>query len=147
MMNKKTAMAMIEMAKKEAGIVFIHYNGMHSGGLYSSSTPRIMLYLTKYPGYYGSEAYDQTVMQKYLDKVEYCEDFLKITVNHLCRSDKDRLDHAGNAEVVEVNYKSGRDNHDIKMMTANVDSYEWGGINHYARTLLIPYENIMKVSY
>lgn len=90
-MKVSTIKSMLAAAKKN-GHAEIVYNGMSSGGLYSSSSCRVPVFLTKYPvaNYtFDDEAFREclkTVGKKpedFLDTVEVCDGFIKVTLNHL----------------------------------------------------------------
>ena len=127
-MNKATINEMLKLAKKN-GICTIYYAGMNSGGLYSSRSPDIQLYLTRYPSDFTEKHGKYVKLDKYLDKVTMHNGFIEVNI--------------GTIYVAE----RGSDN--------AVESYryvdEWGqhkvDFLRHSGTYLIPFENIIAITY
>lgn len=91
-MDKKTINAMLKAAKTN-GVAEIVYTGMNSGGLYSSSSASLCVYLTRYPYTGDDEArkfaevladYDKKLKPSdFLDTVSVKDGFIVVTINHL----------------------------------------------------------------
>lgn len=90
-MTADTIKAMVKRAY-ENGICKIVFDGVQSGGLYSSSSESVLLYLSKYPGekkcYQVLEKDARIKMDDHLDKVEVKEGFIEITLNSLAQAEK-----------------------------------------------------------
>ena len=127
-MNKATLNEMLKLAKKN-GICTIYYAGMSSGGLYSSRSSSIQLYLTRYPSDFSEKHSTHVDLDKYLDKVTVHNGFIEVNI--------------GTIYVAE----RGSDN--------AVESYryvdEWGSHKvdflRSSGTYLIPFENIIAITY
>lgn len=91
-MDKKTINAMLKAAKTN-GVAEIVYTGMNSGGLYSSSSASLCVYLTRYPNTGNDEDrkfaevladYDKKLKPSdFLDTVSVKDGFIVVTINHL----------------------------------------------------------------
>ena len=91
-MDKKTINAMLNVAKTN-GVAEIVYTGMNSGGLYSSSSSSLRVYLTRYPKTGDDDArifaevladYDKKLKPSdFLDTVSVKDGFIVVTINHL----------------------------------------------------------------
>lgn len=127
-MNKATVNEMLNLAKK-SGICQIYYAGTNSGGLYSSRSPVITLYLTRYPTEFTEMHGKHLKLDKYLDKVTVHDGFIEVNIGTLHKVDDD------SDKVVEhYTYGDG-----------------WGKYEHYfcrlSKTILIPFENILSIAY
>lgn len=101
-MNYQTVKAMVQEAY-DSGVAVIHFSGMNSGGLASSSDNSLTLFLNRYPELTderepqsrckemaaalkaGNKKFN---IKKFFDSIEVKEGYLKVTINHLIRQDE-----------------------------------------------------------
>ena len=173
-MNKQVMEAMLAEAKKN-GVAEIVYTGTTSGGLYSSSSARIPVFLTRYPigkGVGNLEAFKECLKsinkkfkpEDFLDTVEVKDGFIKVTINHLqyvSNDDMDKQDDAMtgsfDAERYERTYR--RATTEVNAARRYERTYQRAAtaVNHYSftgwrdhggeplHTIMIPLENIVAV--
>lgn len=153
--------AMVAEAKKN-GIAEIVYNGMNSGGLYSSSSSSVEVFLTRYPECIDAETLrgnfveglkrrdSKFTLDNYLDEVEVCEGFLKVTVRHLRKvsgKDDQRAD-----DIIGTGILHGRQQYEMRFTECSAGHC---GFNYMHcrtskdgekyHTILIPFENIVAI--
>jgi len=156
-MKVSTIKSMLAAAKKN-GHAEIVYNGMSSGGLYSSSSCRVPVFLTKYP--VANKTFDDKAFREclkpvgkkpedFLDTVEVCDGFIKVTLNHLTYVQKSAYE-ATNILPDDLNctdkkgytYTYTRDY--VARSTYSFTGYteKFGERYH---NILIPFENIVSI--
>jgi len=160
-MDKKVVSAMVDEARKN-GIAEIVYTGMHSGGLYSSSSSSVEVFLTRYPECVdaddlrkdfvdGLKRNDRKFkLENYLDSVEVCDGFVKVTVRHLRKvsgkDDQRKDDLIGTGEF--------RDGQTYEKRYTETSAGHCGFNYMHCRTskdgekyhkILIPFENIVAI--
>lgn len=149
-MTADTMKAMVKRAY-ENGVCDIVYDGVNSGGLYSSSSASVRLYLSKYPGdkkcYKVLEKDARIKMDDYLDKLEVKEGFIEITLNSLYKSDsKNPAFEAGPYQTgydyrtlgeAKFTYPTSRDDKEAR------GNSRWA--THTFKTLLIPFDRIVSI--
>lgn len=156
-MKISTIKSMLSVAKKN-GHAEIVYNGMSSGGLYSSSSCRVPVFFTRYPeDTYESPSKFQECLKSvgkkpedFLDKVEVHDGFIEVTINHLAYVD--RNDAKNTDDELDCTYMSN--NYTIHCI------YRRGCVasSHYScfrpwvdkngerfHRILIPFENIISI--
>ena len=142
-MDEKTIKAMVKLAKK-AGICQISYAGMSSGGLYSSSNPTRTLYLTKYPATFTKEFGNDVDLKQFLDKVDVCDGFVKVELNHLCNAgDKD---DEKKAKVVVPKVSRYGTHYKAHLKQTCIPLQDYGkDTGEECHTILIPFNNILSI--
>lgn len=156
-MKISTIKSMLSVAKKN-GHAEIVYNGMSSGGLYSSSSCRVPVFFTRYPDDANemSSQFQECLksvgkkLEDFLDTVEVHDGFIEVTINHLVNVDKS--DANTTADELNCSYKSHN-------YTSNC-TYRRGCVatSHYSlfrpwvdkggerlHRILIPFENIISI--
>lgn len=160
-MDINAVKAMVAEAKKN-GIAEIVYSGMNSGGLYSSSSSSVEVFLTRYPECIDAETLrgdfvaglkrndGKFTLDRYLDDVEVCEGFLKVTVRHLRKvggRDKQRAD-----DIIGTGMLNGGQQYEMRYTECSLGQC---GFNYMHcrtdkdgekyHTILIPFENIVAI--
>ena len=150
-MNEQTVKNMLACAR-DNGVAEIIYTGTNSGGLYSSSSARVAVFLTRYPDLGEREEKDFAECLKsvgkepedFLDTVEVMDGCIKVTINHLenPRSENERPDDiyctftTYGGHTAHRHYRRG-------CVSRNTYSYtgytERGG--EELHTIMIPFEN------
>jgi hypothetical protein len=155
-MNKQVAEAMLAEAKKN-GIAEIVYTGTSSGGLYSSSSARIPVFLTRYPigkGVGSLEAFKECLKsinkkfkpENFLDTVEVKDGFIKVTLNHLqyVENIQDSQD-----DYMTGSFENGRYERTYQRAATAVNKYSFTGWRPHGgeplHTIMIPLENIVAI--
>jgi hypothetical protein len=157
-MKLSTVKAMIAKAKKN-GHMEIVYNGMSSGGLYSSSSCRVPVFLTKYPeDPHESPSVFQDCLKSvgksiddFLDTIEVHDGFLEVTINHLAIVDKS--EHRDDRDELECSYARNGQSYTRTYHRAFValSHYTYSGTGWTDKngerfhTILIPFENIISI--
>lgn len=161
-MNYQTVKAMVQEAY-DSGIAVIHYNGMNSGGLASSSDNSITLFLNRYPEMIGDKdpkaRYDEMVaklkagnkkfnIKKFFDSIEVKEGYLKVTINHLMRQDESNGAPKSKDDLV------AGDAYNSRYATDYVSAIKYGysHCNYSTKdgerlhSVLIPFENLLYIT-
>ena len=155
-MNKQVAETMLAEAKKN-GIAEIVYTGTSSGGLYSSSSARIPVFLTRYPigkGVGKLEEFKECLKsinkkfkpETFLDTVEVKDGFIKVTLNHLqyVSNDMDKQD-----DDMTGSFDAGRYERTYQRAATAVNHYSFTGWREHGgetlHTIMIPLENIVAI--
>lgn len=155
-MNKQVVEAMIAEAKKN-GVAEIVYTGTTSGGLYSSSSARLPVFLTRYPsgkGVGNLDAFKECLKsinkkfkpEDFLDTVEVMDGFIKVTLNHLqyVSNDMDKQD-----DDMTGSFDSGRYERTYQRAVTAVNHYSFTGWRDHGgehlHTIMIPLENIVAI--
>lgn len=156
-MKLSTIKSMLATAKKN-GHAEIVYNGMSSGGLYSSSSCRVPVFFTRYPeGYRDSSAQFQECLKRvgkkvedFLDKVEVRDGFIEVTINHL--EYVDRSDTNNTADELDCSYQSNGYTHSCTYRRGCVASSHYSCFHTWVdksgerfHKILIPFENIISI--
>lgn len=161
-MNYQTVKAMVQEAY-DSGVAVIHYSGMNSGGLASSSDNSITVFLTRYPKMADEKEkqsrYDDMVaalkagnkkfnIKKFFDKIEVKEGYLKVTINHLMRQDE------SNGALAATDDLTAGDEYSSRYATDYVSSVKYGysHCNYSTKngerlhSVLIPFENLLYIN-
>lgn len=161
-MNYQTVKAMVQEAYK-SGVAVIHYAGMNSGGLASSSDNSITLFLNRYPEMVGDKEpnarYDEMVaklktgnkkfnIKNFFDSIEVKEGYLKVTINHLIRQDESNGVQKSKDDLV------AGDAYNSRYATDYVSSIKYGYTHcNYStkdgerlHSVLIPFENLFYIT-
>lgn len=153
-MDKKTINAMLKAAKKN-GVAEIVYTGMNSGGLYSSSSASLCVYLTRYPKTGDDEArkcaevladYDKKLKPSdFLDTVTVNDGFIVVTINHLYY----QMSSSGYKPDDIVGYytdSSGR-KYDRHLQRSCVDTIKTVIGEEKLYSVAIPFENLVAIKF
>lgn len=163
-MKISTIKSMLSVAKKN-GHAEIVYNGMSSGGLYSSSSCRVPIFLTRYPDVSteSSANFHECLksvgkqLEDFLDTVEVHDGFIEVIINHLAYVDSNLTDIDKNdahitADELYCTYKSKKYTvnciyHRGSVASSNYSyDHKWidkGGEPFHR--ILIPFENIIAI--
>lgn len=153
-MKEQTVKSMLICAR-DNGVAEIIYTGTNSGGLYSSSSARVSVFLTRYPdlGERAEKEFAECLKsvrkepEDFLDTVEVMDGYIKVTINHLesQRSENERDDDlyctfTTGRQTAHRHYRRG-------CVSRNTYSYtgytERGG--EELHTIMIPFENIVGI--
>lgn len=156
-MKISTIKSMLTVAKKN-GHAEIVYNGMSSGGLYSSSSCRVPVFFTRYP----EDAYDSSAkfqeclksvgkkLDDFLDKVEVHDGFIEVTINHLAYVDSKDTPHT--EDELDCTYNSNGYKHNCTYRRGCVASSHYSCFRSWVdksgepfHRILIPFENIISI--
>ena len=161
-MNYQTVKAMVQEAY-DSGVAVIHYSGMNSGGLASSSDNSITVFLTRYPKMADEKEkqsrYDDMVaalkdgnkkfnIKNFFDKIEVKEGYLKVTINHLMRQDE------SNGALAATDDLTAGDEYSSRYATDYVSAIKYGysHCNYSTKngerlhSVLIPFENLLYIN-
>jgi hypothetical protein len=156
-MKLSTIKAMIAKAA-ENGHLEIVYNGMSSGGLYSSSSCRVQVFLTRYPEYSSetSENFQDCLksvgkkLEDFLDTIEVHDGFIEVAINHLSYVNKDSSHHTD--DELNCTYKSHGYTVSCTFNRGCVASSHYSCFNTWLdkggerfHKILIPFENIVSI--
>lgn len=157
-MKASTIKSMLAAAKKN-GHAEIVYNGMSSGGLYSSSSCRVPVFLTKYPEdsseplavFQECLANVGKTVNDFLDNIAVRDGFLEVTINHL--SIVDKSDIRGDVDELDCAYTIRGRVYERTYHRACValSHYTYSGSGWTDKrgerfhTILIPFENIISI--
>jgi|GEM_PF-4948339 len=156
-MKISTIKSMLSVAKKN-GHAEIVYNGMSSGGLYSSSSCRVPVFFTRYPVESSESAshFQECLksvgkkVEDFLDKVEVHDGFIEVTINHLAYLD--RSDAKNTDEELECTYKTNGYPHSCTYRRGCVASSHYSSFHTWVdhggepfHRILIPFENIISI--
>ncbi len=157
-MKSSTILSMLAVAKKN-GHAEIVYNEISSGGLYSSCSFRVPVFLTRYP----EDPHEPlSVFQEclksvgkttndFLDNIDVHDGFIEVTINHLSLVNKS--DVRDDVDELACTYTIRGQTHNRTYHRACV------ALSHYAHsgsgwtdkngerfhTILIPFENIISI--
>lgn len=161
-MNYQTVKAMVQEAY-DSGVAVIHYAGMNSGGLASSSDNSITLFLNRYPEMVGDKEpkarYDEMIaklktgnkkfnIKNFFDSIEVKDGYLKVTINHLMRQDDSNGAPKSNDDLV------AGDEYNSRYATDYVSAVKYGYTHcNYStkdgerlHSVLIPFENLFYIT-
>ena len=161
-MNYQTAKAMVQEAY-DSGVAVIHYSGMNSGGLASSSDNSITVFLNRYPKMADEKEqqsrYDDMVaalkagnkkfnIKSFFDNIEVKEGYLKVTINHLMRQDE------SNGALAATDDLTAGDEYSSRYATDYVSSVKYGysHCNYSTKngerlhSVQIPFENLLYIN-
>lgn len=156
-MKMSTIKSMLSVAKKN-GHAEIVYNGMSSGGLYSSSSCRVPVFFTRYPDdSRESSAHFQECLKSvgkkvedFLDKVEVHDGFIEVTINHLAYLD--RTDAKNTDDELECTYQTNGYPHSCTYRRGCVASSHYSAFRSWVdksgepfHKILIPFDNIISI--
>lgn len=154
-MKEQTVKNMLTCARKN-GVAEIVYTGTSSGGLYSSSSARVYVFLTRYPDLGEREAKDfadclESVGKKpedFLDTVDVMEGYVKVTINHLenPRSENQRAD---DLDCTFSTYGGHAAHRHYRRGCVSRNTYGYTGYTEHngeeLHTIMIPFENIVAI--
>lgn len=155
-MKISTIKSMLSVAKKN-GHAEIVYNGVSSGGLYSSSSCRVPVFFTRYPEDASETAKFQECLKSvgkkvedFLDKVEVHDGFIEVTINHLAYVDK--IDTNNTDDELNCTYKTNGYTHNCTYRRGSVASSHYSCFCTWVdksgerfHRILIPFENIISI--
>lgn len=161
-MNYQTAKAMVQEAY-DSGVAVIHYSGMNSGGLASSSDNTITVFLNRYPDLSDDNEpqteYKKMVadlkagnkkfnIKKYFDSIEVKEGYLKVTINHLIMQDESNGALKTKDDLVAGDKYASRYTTDY----VSTIKYDYSHCNYSTKkgerlhSVLIPFENLLYIT-
>lgn len=154
-MKEQTVKNMLTGARKN-GVAEIIYTGTSSGGLYSSSSARVSVFLTRYPNL-GERADKEfaeclkSVGKKsddFLDTVDVMDGYIKVTINHLDnpRSENERADDLYCTFTTDYGHTAHRH---YRRSCVSLNHYSYTGYTERSgeelHTIMIPFENIVAI--
>lgn len=161
-MNYQTVKAMVQEAY-DSGVAVIHFSGMNSGGLASSSDNSLDVFLNRYP-VLPDETEQQSKykdmvaalkagnkkfnIKNFFDSIEVKEGYLKVTLNHLMRQDE------SNGTLMATDDLVAGDEYSSRYATDYVTSvkYSYSHCNYSTKngerlhSVLIPFENLLYIA-
>lgn len=161
-MNYQTVKAMVQEAY-DSGVADIHFSGMNSGGLASSSDNSITVFLNRYPELPDEREqqsrYKDMVaalkagnkkfnIKNFFDSIEVKEGYLKVTLNHLMRQDESNGALAAKDDLVAGDEYSSRYTRDF----VSAIKYGYNHCNYSTKngerlhSVLIPFEKLLYIT-
>ena len=161
-MNYQTVKAMVQEAY-DSGVAIIHYSGLNSGGLASSSDNSITLFLNRYPDRSTDNdpqaSYKEMVaalkagnkkfnIKNYFDSIEVKDGYLKVTRNHLIRQDESNGALPAKDDLIAGNEYSTR----YTTSYVSAIKYDYSHCNYSTKngerlhSVLIPFENLLYIN-
>ena len=161
-MNDQTVKAMVQEAY-DSGVADIHYTGINSGGLASSSDNSITVFLNRYPDMSDDKdpqsRYKTMVadikagnkkfnIKKYFDSIEIKEGYLKVTLNHLMKQDESNGALSAKDDLIAGNAYHSRYTTDF----VSAIKYSYSHCNYSTQngerlhSVLIPFDNLLYIN-
>lgn len=161
-MNDKTVKAMVHEAY-DSGVAIIHYSGINSGGLASSSDNSLTVFLNRYPDMDGDKdpqaRYETMVtslkagimkfnIKNYFDSIEVKDGYLKVTLNHLMRQDESNGALSAKDDLIAGDEYHSRYTTDF----VSDIKYSYSHCNYSTKngerlhSVLIPFENLLYIN-
>ena len=161
-MNYQTVKAMVQEAY-DSGVAVIHYSGMNSGGLASSSDNSITVFLNRYPDLPDEREqqsrYKDMVaalkagnkkfnIKNFFDSIEVKEGYLKVTLNHLMRQDESNGALSAKDDLIAGDEYSSRYTTDY----VSAIKYGYSHCNYSTKngerlhSVLIPFEKLLYIA-